>query len=58
MNDNNKQMNKTHMLGVKSNLRQVNLGKFYHNNQKITLSVITLSGFHCLKIKSFQTAET
>jgi hypothetical protein len=30
-----------------SDLGQINLGKFDHNNQMITLSVITLSGFHC-----------
>jgi hypothetical protein len=28
-------------------LGQVKMGKFDHNNRMITLSVITLSGFHC-----------
>jgi hypothetical protein len=30
-------------------LGQVKMGKFDHNNQMITLSVITLSGFHCIR---------
>ena len=33
-----------------SELGQDNLGKFDHNKRMITLSVITLSGFHCIII--------
>jgi hypothetical protein len=32
---------------------QINLSKFDHNNRMITLSVITLSGFHCITFVEF-----
>ncbi len=39
---------------INSELGLVNLIKFNHNNRMITLSVITLSGFHCtLKINDY-----
>ena len=38
---------------------QVNLAKFDHNNQMITISVITLRGFQCTKISTvFKTVVT
>ncbi len=33
----------------KNDFGQINLGKFDHNYGMITLSAITLSGFHCSK---------
>ncbi len=39
---------KTPSVGKKYELGQINLGKFDHNNRMIALSVITLSGLHCI----------
>ncbi len=38
---------------LQSDLGQINLAKFNHNNGMITLSVITLSGFYCIIIWLF-----
>jgi hypothetical protein len=38
---------------INSELELVNLIKFDHNNWMITLSVITLSGFHCTQISLY-----
>jgi hypothetical protein len=46
-------MNWTPTLGKKFELGQVNLDTFDHNNQMITFSVITLSGFHCARLFYF-----
>ncbi len=43
-------MNYIPTLGKNIDLGLVNLGKFDHVNRMITLSVITLSGFHCTMV--------
>jgi hypothetical protein len=47
--NNNKQISYSYILHYWD---LINLGQYDHINEKITLSVITLSGFHCIYIGS------